>query len=204
MNRKNLPLLLAVCVLPIAVFFFTRGAKENLRRIPEKRLWMQTLDTTNGLRTPWGAPVGFPGKNRGTATLACPKFLVRFPGESFLGDGVSPGFIGGDYRVDERYGGLFPPDSDPLVIAESSGVTYSYLSSTRTMTITFKSHRLLYRHFQNTLEIGGQKFSTAPDFLALSIEKNGSVRRVTLPDVPLAALLKSYGVQLRRPLPSNS
>ena len=177
MKRRHLLFFLALGVFSTTIFFGLQILREKTKRVPEKRMWIQTLDTTNFFKAPWGAPVGFPAKNRGTATLACEKFLVRFEGESFLPDGI----IGGGYQIDGRYGGLFSPDSTPFPVQENNGVTYSYDALTRTLLITYKTHRISYRNFENTLEIGGRKYATAPDFLALSVAKNGRAQTVRLP-----------------------
>ena len=164
----------AIIGLPLALFFGIGYSKRELARVPEKRMNLVTRDLTAGRLTPW--------PRRGTATLICPAFIVQFAGDSFAPatpDGVG-GFIGGNYRVDGRYGGLFPPDSDAMVVQENNGVTYSYLASMRTLTIAYKRIRLEYRDYLRTITVGAKTFSTANGPLFLRIDKTGQATRLPL------------------------
>ncbi len=171
--------------LPLALFFGITHYKRELSRLPEKRMNFVTRDLTADRLTAW--------PRKGTATLICPAFILQFAGDSFAPatpDGVG-GFIGGDYRVDGRYGGLFPPDSEPMIVGESNGITYSYLASTRTMTILYKKLRLQYKHHLHTLEVDGKIFSTANGPIFLRINKAGQAQQLPLTPALRALAKKS-------------
>ena len=148
-----------------------------------------TRDLTGERLTPW--------LHRGTATLICAAFIVQFAGDSFAPatpNGVG-GFIGGDYRVDGRYGGLFPPDSEAMVVTENNGVTYSYLAATRTLSISYRNIRLQYRDYSRTLSVGAQTFSTANGPILLRIDKAGRTRQLPLTPA-LRALAKTSATSI--------
>ena len=176
MNRIAKVLFAAVLIigLPLTLFFGITYSKRELARVPEKRLNLVTRDLTADRLTPW--------PRKGTATLICPVFIVQFAGDSFAPatpNGIS-GFIGGDYRVDGRYGGLFPPDSDAMVVQENNGVTYSYLASTRTLTIRYKQASLEYKHYLRALKANGQTFSTVNGPLFLRLNQAGKAQQLPL------------------------
>ena len=161
---KRRPFLLAAFISIAAgtTFWATRFIQETMVRLPDKRL---NFNCRN---------IG------GEAALICPRFAVFFNGRKWGPDGQ----IGGTYKVDGRYGGFLPPDSDPWI---ENGVemttTYSaYGSHARERRFSCFQHTVVYRHFKNEVEVDGHRFSTR-HFIALRADAHSV--RVLDPDKPL-------------------
>ena len=112
----------------------------------------------------------------GEATLICPRFAVFFSGRQWGPDGQ----VGGGYQVDGRYGGFFPPDSDPSIErgVEMTTIYNSYGPRARERSFKCLNHIVIYRDFKNEVEVDGHRFSTGR-FIALRADLH-SVRVLDL------------------------
>ena len=108
---------------------------------------------------------------KGVATILCAKFTLAFEGESFS----EMTLVKARYQVDGRYGGLFPPDSEPFHEEMGNGVNYEYSTHTREALLTFKNHRFVYCDFRNTLTADGKTYSTARAPVHLWVPRRGAI-----------------------------
>jgi len=141
----------------LTTFWAGRWARENTTRLPTKTLDFSCRDI------------------KSDAVLFCPRFAVFFKGHSW---GI--GEQAGTTMVDGRYGGFFPPDSDPFIFhGGQMTTTYNgYGPHARETQFGCFRHHIIYRDFKSEVEVDGRHFPTRT-FLALRIE-DGAVRVLNL------------------------
>lgn len=146
-----------IWALAFIIFVVGRWYQQEFSPIPEKRMWIDGLDV------------------KGVATILSPKFTIVFEGVSW----TEMSLIKSEYKVDGRYGGLFPPDSEPFPNDMGNGVKYEYSASKREMTITFDTHRFVYYDYLNILIADGKEYSTADAPLHLWVSRRGEIKQIT-------------------------